>query len=299
MELSKAKDGSIGLSYPKLTRSNYTVWSLKMKVFMKAQGVWDAIETKDPKEIIDEKTVQISLAVIYQGVLEDILLTIAEKETAKEAWDAIKILCMGATRVNEAKVQTLRSEFESLVMKKTDQVDDLCMKLSGIVTNIRVLGETIEESSVVRKILRAVPDKFLQIALNIEQFADMKTLTVEEVVGCLKAHEERMKGKSESTNGQLLLTQEEWAKRSNKNGPPTTHIQRQRGGFGGHGRGRHGPQHHGGGRRNFQQYQNKNEGANRGYNNTRDRSTVKCFNCQVYGHYAQECRKPKKEKEKV
>ncbi|XP_074378700.1 uncharacterized protein LOC141720250 [Apium graveolens] len=225
MEPSKAKEGSIGLSYPMLTRSNYTAWSLKMKVFMKAQGVWDAIEMKDPKETIDEKMVQIALAAIYQGVPDDILLTIAEKKTAKEAWDGIKILCMGATRVKEAKVQTLRSEFESLVMKETDQVDDFCMKLR-----------------------------------------------VAEVVGRLKAHEERMKGKSESTIGQLLLIQEEWAKRSNKNGPSTTHIQRQRGGFG---------------------------GTNRGYNNTRDRGTVKCFNCQVYGHYAHEYRKPKKEKEKV
>jgi len=50
------------------------------------------------------------------------------------------------------------------------------MKLSGIATNIRVLGEEMEQSSVVRKILRAaVPDKFLQIASNIEQFGDMKS----------------------------------------------------------------------------------------------------------------------------
>lgn len=101
------------------------------------------------------------------------MLTIAEKEIAKEAWEAIKTLCMGAERVKKAKVQTLKGEFESLVMKEMDQVDDFCMKLSGIVTNIRVLGETMEESSVVRKILRAVPEKYLQIASNIEQFGDL------------------------------------------------------------------------------------------------------------------------------
>lgn len=92
---------------------------------------------------------------------------------AKEAWEAIKNLFMGAERVKEAKVQILKGEFESLVMKDTDQVDDFCMKLSGIVTNIKVLGETVEELVVVRKILRTVPDKFLQIASNIEQLGDM------------------------------------------------------------------------------------------------------------------------------
>ncbi|XP_074376994.1 uncharacterized protein LOC141718511 [Apium graveolens] len=35
----------------------------------------------------------------------------------------------------------------------------------------------------------------------------------------------------------------------------------------------------------------------RGYQNTgRDRSTVRCFNCNVLGHYAAECKRPRREK---
>lgn len=116
-------------------------------------------------------------------------------------------------------------------MMETDKIDDFCMKLSGIMINIRVVGETMEESSVVRKILCVVPDKFLQIASNIEQFGDMKEMMIEEVVGQLKAHEERMKDKPENAGGQLLLTQEEWDKRSNKG--VATSVQR-----GGRSRGR-------------------------------------------------------------
>lgn len=29
----------------------------------------------------------------------------------------------------------------------------------------------------------------------------------------------------------------------------------------------------------------------------RDKSRVRCFNCQAYGHFAVECRKPRKERE--
>ena len=61
-------------------------------------------------------------------------------------------------------MQALTGELESLIMNEMENSEDFCMKLSGIVTNMLVLGETMEESSVVRKILRAVPDKFLQIA---------------------------------------------------------------------------------------------------------------------------------------
>ena len=147
-------------------------------------------------------------------------------------------------------MQVLKGEFESLIMNETEKIEDFCMKLSGIVTNIRVLGEKIEESSVMRKILRAVPDKFLQIASNIEQFGNVKVMTVEEVVGRLKAHELRMKGRNESAGGQggqLLLASQN---------------QRARGG------------------------------------SFRDKSRIKCYNCNIMGHYASECSKPRREREK-
>ncbi|XP_074337770.1 uncharacterized protein LOC141674968 [Apium graveolens] len=205
---------------------------------------------------------------------------------------------MGAELVKEANMQTLKGEFESLVMKETYQVDDFCMKLSGIVMNIRVLGEIMEESSVVLKILRAVPEKFLQIASNIEQFGDVKVMTVEEVVGRLKAHEERMKGRSKNTGGQLLLTQKEWAKRSNKQGSTTSQNQRPIGGFGPRGRGWHNSKNHSGGIRQYQQQQSKHGGTSKELTRTRDRSTVKCFNYNVYDHYTAEYRKPKRERER-
>lgn len=76
----------------------------------------------------------------------------------------------------------------------------------GIVINIRLLGEKVEESNVVKKLMRAVPTKYLQIASTIEQFGDIEAMLEEEVVGRLKAFEERLLGQSESTGGQLLLT---------------------------------------------------------------------------------------------
>ena len=58
IEITKTKEGYVGLSYLMRTKNNYTTWSMKMKVFiMKAQGVWGAIEG-DPKIAVDERTVQ-------------------------------------------------------------------------------------------------------------------------------------------------------------------------------------------------------------------------------------------------
>lgn len=74
METNKTKESSFGLSYPMLTKTNYTAWALKMKVFMQAHGVWEAIEPKDPKAAVEDKIDKRALAVIYQGVPEDVLL---------------------------------------------------------------------------------------------------------------------------------------------------------------------------------------------------------------------------------
>ncbi|XP_074323320.1 uncharacterized protein LOC141660251 [Apium graveolens] len=127
------------------------------------------------------------------------LLSLADKKKAKDAWDGLNILCQGADRVKAVKVQTLKTEFESLVMKDTESVDDFSMRLGGLVTNIRALGEEVTESYVVKKLLRAVPSKFLQIVSTMEQFGGIDTMSVEEAVGSLKAHEERSKGQKEPT----------------------------------------------------------------------------------------------------
>ncbi|KAK1353667.1 hypothetical protein POM88_052032 [Heracleum sosnowskyi] len=145
-ETGKTKDGAVSLNYPMLSRGNYTAWAMKMKVYLQAHGVWVAVESKEKDAVVDDRTDKIALAAIYHGVPEDVLLSLAEKETAKDAWEAIKVMCQGADRVKKARVQTLKTEFKAMIMKDTDSLDDFYLKMSGLVTNIRALGEVIAES---------------------------------------------------------------------------------------------------------------------------------------------------------
>lgn len=71
------------------------------------------------------------------------------------------MLCQGADKVKKAKIQTLRTEFEALTMRDDEMTDDFHMKMNGIVTNIRALGEEMSEAYTVKKLLRVVPAKFL------------------------------------------------------------------------------------------------------------------------------------------
>ena len=70
--------------------------------------------------VTDERTNKVALAMIYQGIPEEWLLSLATKKSAKEACDAIKTLCQGAECVKVARVQSLKYEFESLSMEDSE-----------------------------------------------------------------------------------------------------------------------------------------------------------------------------------
>ncbi|GKB16092.1 zinc finger, CCHC-type containing protein [Tanacetum coccineum] len=290
------KDGQITLHYPMLSRNNYAAWAIKMRVFMQAQGVWDAVEPRTSNTVVEVKKDKMALAAIYQGIPEDLLLSLAEKKSAKEAWDALKTMFLGADRVKTARIQTLKAEFESLNMKESEGVDEFAVKVSNIVSTMRTLGDTVDEAYVVKKLLRAVPSKFLQIASTLEQFGDLDTMTVEEVIGRLKAHEERMKGHGESDDRKLLLTHQEWSERNKKKGEGDSKSKSNRGGFGGsRGRGRGRGRNHGGRGRGRSGSYHQREGS-QGASGCQDKSRVQCYNCQEYGHYAAECNNPRRER---
>ncbi|XP_074373452.1 uncharacterized protein LOC141713776 [Apium graveolens] len=84
-------------------------------------------------------------------------------------------------------------------MRDSESLDDFCLKLNGLVTNMHALGDEMAESYVVKKVLRAMPQKFLQVMSTIEQFGDLEKMTIKEVIGSLKGHDERLCGQTETT----------------------------------------------------------------------------------------------------
>ena len=54
----------------------------------------------------------------------------------------------------------LRRDFETLCMKEPENIDSFFTHVSGLVTQIRSHGETIEERRIVEKVLRTFPVRF-------------------------------------------------------------------------------------------------------------------------------------------
>ncbi|GJY64325.1 hypothetical protein Tco_0465785 [Tanacetum coccineum] len=93
-------------------------------------------------------------------------------------------------------------------MKEDEAIDTFTAKLTPLVNKAASLGNTIEDSVVVRKLLNVVPDKFLQIVASIEKYSDLDEMSVEEAIGRSKTFEERIKvkkGKAFEDQDKLLF----------------------------------------------------------------------------------------------
>jgi hypothetical protein len=146
--------------YPTLTRHNYIAWAMRTKVLMRAEGVWGAIEHGG---VFDDRKERMALAVIYQGIPDEAVLSLVGKDTAREAWQALERMYLGDDRAREAKVRTLKTELEVLQMKESESICDLAWKVRRILGTIRILGGEVDEASVVTNILMAVPSRFKDI----------------------------------------------------------------------------------------------------------------------------------------
>jgi hypothetical protein len=117
--------------------------------------------------------------------------TLAVKKTAKEAWDAVKIMRVGVDRVREASAQRLRKEFNAIEFNADETLDKFNMRIMGIVNSLRTLGDTLQEVDIMRKILEVGPERYSQIACSIETLLDLNVVSVEELIGRLRCSETR------------------------------------------------------------------------------------------------------------
>ncbi|EAZ32131.1 hypothetical protein OsJ_16329 [Oryza sativa Japonica Group] len=111
-------------------------------------------------------------------------------------------------------------------------------------------------------------------------------MALEELVGRLSTVDSYSDDEEGSNGGKLYLTEEQWQARVKQR------EQEGSGNSGNKGRGAPGAQNH----RGKPGGSPKGKEAATGANSSRDISRVKCFNCDEFGHYARQCRKPRRQR---
>nr|GEW36543.1 zinc finger, CCHC-type [Tanacetum cinerariifolium] len=138
-----------------------------------------------------------AIAFIFQALPEAQILQAAKHKSVRTVWDALKTRHVGENRVQQAKQQTLKAEFEALEMKENKSVDSFISKISSITSRATNVGLIFKDSTLVRKLLTTVPDRFLHIVSSIEQYSNLDNMSLDEAIGRLKTCEERLKCKNE------------------------------------------------------------------------------------------------------
>jgi hypothetical protein len=102
--------------------------------------------------------------------------------------------------------------WENLAFKPGEDVDDFTLCLNTLRQQLAWYGDNdIDEERAVEKFLCVVPKKYSQVAIAIEMLLDFSELSIEEVMGCLKAIDncEQLPPLGPITiSGKLLFTEE-------------------------------------------------------------------------------------------
>ena len=83
----------------------------------------------------------------------------------------------------------LTTRFEELKMSEDELFDSFCGKLNEVVIGKFNLGKKTEDSKVVRKILRSLPESFRAKVITIEKSKDLDEIKIQELIGSLQTYE--------------------------------------------------------------------------------------------------------------
>ncbi|XP_065619359.1 uncharacterized protein LOC136063239 [Quercus suber] len=182
-----------------------------MRVFLCSmdETVWDAVDigwTKPeaPKANWDKDALAAAnanskaLNAIFCDVSLEEFHRISHISIAKEAWEILETTYEGTKKVKDTKLQMLTTRFEELKMSEEESFDSFYSKLNEVVVGKFNLGEKTEDSKIVRKIFRSLPETFRPKVTAIEESKDLDDIKVQELVGSLQTYELSMPSQKKS-----------------------------------------------------------------------------------------------------
>jgi hypothetical protein len=121
-----------------LTRDNYSEWAMLMQCNLEALEIWSVIDPggADVKRAQDRQ----AMSALLRAVPKEMWQTLGRHKTVREAWEAVKVMRLGADRVKEVNAQRLLREFENNEFKEKETIDEFGMRITNLVANLKTLG---------------------------------------------------------------------------------------------------------------------------------------------------------------
>nr|GMC49190.1 uncharacterized protein LOC113766746 [Ipomoea batatas] len=151
---------------PVFTGENDHAWSVKMRTYLKAHGLWEMMEIDEVPALPEDPTIaqmreyreekkkmNKAKTCIHSALTDEVFTKIMTCKTAKQAWVLLKNEYEGNDRTKRMQVLNLKRELEMQKMKETESLKDYSERLKKVVNKIRLLGEELPDDRVVEKIL--------------------------------------------------------------------------------------------------------------------------------------------------
>ena len=189
---------SMSTSILMLTSTNYRLWDMRMEVSLEAHDLWGVIDESE----INRRKDSLVLSMNLNSISESQSYQIDIKKSANENWEVLYTFHVGMDKV----VQALKREFETISMKRNEKIDDYSNFFAQIVTNLRDLGESLDEYGTVSRLLSSIPKDSDYLILLLEQTSDLKSMRLDEAFGQLKVHKLRLQERNSRDEEQALLS---------------------------------------------------------------------------------------------
>ena len=227
MESRKYLEGQ-SMQRPPLFESNgFLYWKNRFETYVKSKDLdlWHVIthgdflpiqynlETKKNEIVPFEKQnddFKIKLAknseakmVIYNALTRKEYERIFMFDTAKQIWDSLLITHQGNSQVKDNKIDFLVQQYEQFTIPENESIDNAFANFNTIITSLKALDETFSSKNCVRKFLRALHPKWRAKVTAIEESKNLTTLSIDELIGNLKVHEEIIKRDVETVENKM------------------------------------------------------------------------------------------------
>ncbi|XP_074351962.1 uncharacterized protein LOC141691093 [Apium graveolens] len=77
-------------------------------------------------------------------------------------------------------------------MKNSENIGEFVTRLKAVTNKMKKNGESLDDVLVMKKLLHPLTRKFDYVVTSIEESKDLSTILIDELVGSLQAHEQRM-----------------------------------------------------------------------------------------------------------
>eukprot|EP00253_Pinus_taeda_P023669 PITA_23669 len=165
--------------------TNFIYWKVRVTAYLQSLGteVWDIIDTgytfpsATPTDPAEKKKYETNA----KGV-NTLLGCLSQSEFVK---------------VKQAKLQTLRIQYENLRMHNDESLANFFLRVDEIFNCMKNLGEEIKEVVVVEKVLRSLSPRFESKVSAIKEKENLRNLTMSQLHEILTAYEMRKGGPSD------------------------------------------------------------------------------------------------------